>query len=45
MERTRVVDGGSVWGLPTRAVRRCIVIGRFIRCGEARSALVPPRVS
>jgi hypothetical protein len=34
----------SVWTLPARAVRRCILIGQFIGCGEARSALVsPPR--
>jgi hypothetical protein len=34
----------SVWTLPSRAVRRCILIGQFIGCGEARSALVsPPR--
>ena len=34
----------SVWTLPPGAVRRYILIGQFIGCGEARPALVsPPR--
>jgi len=36
-------DGRSIWSIPTRAMRRCVTIGQFICCGEARSALVPPR--
>jgi len=44
MNEARVItDLRKVRSLPTRAVRRCVLVGEFICCGEGRSALVLPR--